>query len=268
MPSTVWTGTISFGLVAVPVRMVGAARDLDIHFHQVDARSGERISNRRVAERDGQDVAWDQLARGYELDGRMVVLTDDELASAAPERTQMIEIEEFVDQTEIDPAQLDGAYFLLPGSDSAGVTRAYRLLRDAMSSSGRMAIGRVVLRANEYLAAVHERDQLLALSTMLYADEIRDVSELDAIPPTDEWVPKRGELNTAVELIESMTRDFDPASYEDRDRTRLLELINSRRARRAKRAPTEEPPAQRDGSPPPDLMAALRDSLDRAKRPQ
>jgi DNA end-binding protein Ku len=264
MPSTIWTGTISFGLVAVPVRMVSAIRDLDIHFHQVDGRTGDRVSNRRISELDGKEVAWDEIGRGYDLEGQTVVLTDDELAAAAPERTHMIEIEEFVDSTEIDPAQFDHPYLLLPGSDTEGVTRAYRLLRDAMAASGQMAIGRVVLRSNEYLAAVHARDGLLSLSTMLYADEIRDTAQIDAIPSGERWAPKRGEVSAALELIDAMTQDFDPSSYEDRDRARLLELIDSKHTRSGKSTAEKhtEPPAAQAA---PDLMAALRASLARTR---
>jgi DNA end-binding protein Ku len=223
------------------------------------------VSNRRISELDGQEVSWDQIGRGYELDGQAVVLTDEELSAAAPERTHMIEIEEFIDSGEIDPAQFDHPYLLLPGSDAEGVTRAYRLLRDAMAKSRRTAIGRVVLRSNEYLAAVHERDGLLALSTMLYADEIRDASEIDAIPTAETGAAKRGEVSAAVELIEAMSVDFDPSSYEDRDRRRLLELIQSKRGRKGAGAAVKE--MEQPGSePPPDLMAALRESLSRARQ--
>jgi DNA end-binding protein Ku len=264
MPSTIWTGTISFGLVAVPVRMVSATRDLDVRFHQVDGRTGERVSVRRVSELDGEEVPWEQIGRGFDLDGHMVVLTDDELSAAAPERTHMIEIEEFVDSAQIDPAQFDHPYLLLPGSDSEAVTRAYRLLRDAMAKTGRMAIGRVVLRSNEYLAAVHERDGLLSLSTMLYADEIRDAAQNDAVPSPALFAPTRGEIGAAVELIDAMTSDFDPSSYEDRDRTRLLEMIASRRTAKRRKTETSEP-AEGTAHAAPDLMAALRESLARAR---
>lgn len=264
MPSTIWTGTISFGLVAVPVRMVSATRDLDVRFHQVDARTGERIANRRVAEADGSEVSWDEIGRGYELEEQMVVLLDDELEAAAPERTHMIEIEEFVDADAIDPAQFNQPYFLLPGSDAQGVTHAYRLLRDAMAASDRIAIGRVVLRSNEYLVAVHERDELISLTTMLYADEIRQASEVEAIPRAEDWEPKPGEVDAAVELIEAMSKHFDPADYEDRDRQRLLELIQSKSRHKPAEAQAEAA-ASDEPAPAPDLMAALRESLARAR---
>jgi DNA end-binding protein Ku len=262
MPPGIWTGTLSFGLVAVPVRMVGATRDRDVHFHQVDAKTGERIEVRRVCEIDGAEVVWEDIGRGYDLDGQLVTLTDDELAAAAPERTHTIEIEEFVDANAIDPAQLDHPYFLIPGTDSEGVVRAYRLLRDAMASSDQVAIGRVVLRSSEYLVAVRERDELLQMTTLLFADEVRSAEEIDAIPigPTGE--PTRGEITQAVKLIDAMTTTFDPLEYEDHYRDRLLGLIDSKRKTKKVEAPKETKDTTPD--PVPDLMAALRQSLERA----
>ena len=262
MPAGIWNGTLSFGLVAVPVRMVSATRDLDVRFHQVDAETGERIQIHRMCEVDGEEVPWEDIGRGYDLDGQLVTLTDEELEAAAPERTHTIEIEEFVDLDAIDPAQFDHPYYLIPGSDSEGTTRAYRLLRDAMASSNQVAIGRVVLRSNEYLVAVREHDELLALTTMLFGDELRSSEEIDAIPSGSKGEPKRGEVAEAVKLIEAMTRDFDPESYEDRNRTRLLQLVESKRKnRKPKRPDSEEPQLE----PAPDLMAALKQSLERAR---
>lgn len=265
MPAGIWNGTLSFGLVAVPVRMVSATRDRDVHFHQVDVATGERIKVHRICEADGQEVAWEEVGRGYDLDGKLVTLTDEELEAAAPERTHTIEIEEFVDLEAIDPAQFDHPYYLLPGSDSEGTTRAYRLLRDAMASTNQVAIGRVVLRSNEYLVAVREHDELLSLTTMLFADELRDAAELDTIPTGATGEPKRGEVAEAVKLIEAMTEPFRPDDYEDRYRARLLQLIESKRKTRKKKAaaaPVEESATE----PAPDLMAALKASLERARR--
>jgi DNA end-binding protein Ku len=270
MPGSIWTGTISFGLVVVPVRMVSATRDLDIHFHQIDARTGERLQIRRVSESDGEEVSWDEIGHGYELDEQLVVLSDDELDAAAPERTHTIEIEEFVQASEIDPAQFNQPYFLLPSSDAEGVIRAYQLLRDGMARTDQVAIGRVVLRSNEYLVAVHVRENLLSLSTMLFADEIRDTSEIDAIPQGAEWAPKRGELSAAKELIDAMTHDFDPSSYEDRYRTRLQKLVDSKAKGGGKGAGKESAPDQAEhdsvAQPAPDLMASLRQSLAKARQ--
>lgn len=265
MPQGIWNGTLSFGLVAVPVRMVSATRDLDLHFHQVDAETGERIQIHRICEADGQEVAWEDIGRGFDLDGQLVTLTDDELEAAAPERTHTIEIEEFVDLDAIDPAQFDHPYYLVPGSDSEGTTRAYRLLRDAMASTNQVAIGRVVLRSSEYLVAVRERDELLSLTTMLFADELRGADEIDAIPSGSQGEPKRGEVAQAIKLIDAMSRDFDPGSYEDRHRARLLALVEGKRGRARGGA---RQPEQPQTEPAPDLMAALKQSLERVRRGQ
>jgi DNA end-binding protein Ku len=260
MPQGIWNGTLSFGLVAVPVRMVSATRDLDVHFHHVDAETGERIQIHRVCEADGEEIAWEDIGRGYDLDGQLVTLTDDELAAAAPERTHTIEIEEFVDLDAIDPAQFDHPYFLVPASDSEGTTRAYRLLRDAMASTNQVAVGRVVLRSNEYLVAVRERDDLLLLTTMLFAGDLRGNDEIDTVPSGSTGEPKRGEVTQAVKLIDAMTEEFDASSYEDRYRARLLDLVQrKRKSKTAKLEPIDEPTPE----PVPDLMAALKASLER-----
>ncbi len=265
MPAGIWNGTLSFGLVAVPVRMVSATRDLDVRFHQVDAETGERIQIHRMCEVDGQEVAWEDIGRGYDLDGQLVTLSDEELDAAAPERTHTIEIEEFVNLDDIDPAQFDHPYYLVPSSDSEGTTRAYRLLRDAMASTNQAAIGRVVLRSNEYLVAVRERDELLALTTMLFGDELRGTEEIDAIPSGSVGEPKRAELAEAVKLIQAMSQDFDPGSYEDHYRARLLQLVESKRKNRKAKLPAIE---EAQAEPAPDLMDALKASLERARRSQ
>ncbi|HWE58593.1 MAG TPA: Ku protein [Solirubrobacteraceae bacterium] len=267
MPAGIWNGTLSFGLVAVPVRMVSATRDLDVRFHQVDGETGERIQIRRICETDGEEIPWEDIGRGYDLDGQLVTLTDEELEAAAPERTHTIEIEEFVNLDEIDPAQFDHPYYLVPSSESEGTTRAYRLLRDAMASTNQAAIGRVVLRSNEYLVAVREHDELLALSTMLFADELRSSDEIDAVPTGATGEPKRGEVAQAAKLIEAMTRNFDAAGYEDHYRERLLGLVESKRkSKRAKKLPQIEAPAELEAAP--DLMAALKQSLERVRSDQ
>jgi DNA end-binding protein Ku len=270
MPAGIWNGTLSFGLVAVPVRMVSATRDLDVRFHQVDGDTGERIQIHRVCEVDGEEIPWEDIGRGYDLDGKLVTLTDEELEAAAPERTHTIEIEEFVSLDEIDPAQFDHPYYLVPSSESEGTTRAYRLLRDAMASTNQAAIGRVVLRSNEYLVAVREHDELLALTTMLFADELRSSEQIDAVPTGAKGEPKRGEVTQAVKLIDAMTRDFNADDYEDRYRERLLQLVESKRKSKgkAKRPPKPEESAEPQLDEAPDLMAALKQSLERTRGDQ
>jgi len=263
MARGLWSGTLSFGLVAVPVRMVSAVRDRDIHFHEIDEKTGERIEIRRTCEKDNKEVPWEDIGHGYELDGKQVVLSDGELAAAAPERTRTIEIEQFVELDAIDPAQFNHPYFLLPDSGSEGVTRAYRLLRDAMARTEQVAIGRVVLRSKEYLVAVRERDHLLALTTMLFADEIRDPAEIDAVPKGRSGVPGRGEVAAAIKVIDAMTRDFNAARYKDCHRSRLMKIIQSKR----RTGEVEIPDVESEPSAVPDLMAALKESLAHVKQP-
>jgi DNA end-binding protein Ku len=262
MARGLWSGTLSFGLVAVPVRMVTAVRDRDIHFHEIDVKTGERIEIRRTCENGKTEVPWAEIGHGYELDGKQVVLSDDELAAAAPERTHTIEIEQFVDLDAIDPAQFNHPYFLVPDSESEGVTRAYRLLRDAIAASKRVAIGRVVLRSKEYLVAVRERDQLLAMTTMLFADEIRKPEEIEAVPTGRTGTPGRGEVAQALKVIAAMTRDFDPSRYKDCHRSRLMKIIQAKR----KTGEVEIPELEPQPNLVPDLMAALKESIARVKQ--
>jgi DNA end-binding protein Ku len=262
MARGLWSGTLSFGLVAVPVRMVSAVRDRDIHFHEIDRKTGERIEIRSTCEKTKQEVRWEDAGHGYELDGKQVVLSDDELAAAAPERTRTIEIEEFVELKEIDPVHFNHPYLLLPDSDSAGVTRAYLLLREAIANSGQVAIGRVVLRSKEYLVAVRERDELLSLATMLFADEIRDPKDIQAVPTGLAGTPGRGEVAQAIKVLDAMTRPFDPDRYEDCHRKRLVKIIQTKR----KTGEVEIPQLEPEPEAVPDLMAALKQSLARIKQ--
>jgi DNA end-binding protein Ku len=262
MARGLWSGTLSFGLVAVPVRMVSAVRDRNIHFHEIDKKTGERIEIRRTCATDNKEVPWEQIGHGYELEGKQVVLSDEELAAAAPERTRTIEIDQFVDLDAIDPAHFNHPYFLLPDSQSEGVIRAYRLLRDAMSSAEHVAIGRIVLRAKEYLVAVHERDGLLSLTTMLFADEIRAPASISAVPTGRTGMPRRGEVDQALEIIDANTRDFNPTRYEDCHRSRLMKIIQAKRRTGEVEIPQVEP----EPDHVPDLMAALKESLARVKQ--
>jgi DNA end-binding protein Ku len=258
MARGLWSGTLAFGLVAVPVELVSAVRDRDVHFHEVDER-GRRLEVKRTCEKDGREVPWEEVGHGYELDGRLVVLSDEELAAAAPERTRTIEVEEFVPLEQIDPAHFDHPYYLLPQGGAEGVTRAYRLLRDVIAEQEQVAIGRIVMRSREQLVAVRERDGLLALSTMLFADELRDPRSIDAVPSDRRSAPSRRELREALGVIEAMTRDFDPSRYEDCHRARLLRLIR----RKQRGGEIEIPDVEPEPEPAPDLMAALEASLSR-----
>jgi DNA end-binding protein Ku len=258
MARGLWAGTLAFGLVAVPVELVSAVRDMDVHFHEVD-ESGQRVEVKRTCAKDGRAVPWEEIGHGYELDGRLVVLSDEELAAAAPERTRTIEVEEFVPLEQIDPAHFDHPYYLVPRGEGEGVTRAYRLLRDVMAEGERVALGRIVMRSREQLVAVRERDGLLALSTMLFAGEIRDPRSIDAVPSDRKSAPSRREVAEALRVIDAMTRDFEPSRYKDCHRARLLRLIQRKRRGGEVEIPEVEP----EPAPASDLMAALEASLSR-----
>jgi DNA end-binding protein Ku len=254
MARSLWTGSLSFGLVNVPVALFSAARDLDVHFHQLHEKDGARIEVRRFCAKEDAEVAYEDIGHGYELDsGKRVVLTDADLEAVAPRRTRTIEIDSFVDADELDPILFDHPYWLVPTGEAAGPKRAYRLLVDAMEDSERVALGRFVLRSKEYLVAVRARDGLLALTTMLFADEVRATKGID----NGGRKPSKRALAEAVKLIEALSQDFDPSDYTDEHRERLLAVIEDKRKRRTIEAPEQddEPRA------PTDLMAALRKTM-------
>ena len=261
MPRSMWSGSLSFGLVNVPVALVSATRDLDVHFNQLDSETGQRLRVERICKQEDKPVSYDELAKGHPReDGEgYVMLTEDELAAAQPEKTRTIEIDEFVDVADIDPIYFDHPYFLVPNADNEGALRAYRLLTGVMEKSDRAAVGRVVLRTKEYLVAIRVRDGLLSLVTLRFADEIRGADGLNLPGKKDQ--PKKEELSHAVSLIEELGTDWDPTRYEDRHRERLLDIVERKRKGKTIKAPAEPevPKAV------PDLMAALRESLEAAK---
>ena len=257
MPRSLWTGSLSFGLVNVPVQLVSAARDLDFHFHQLHEKDNVRIEQRRFCSEEDVEVAWEEVARSYDLDGEQVILTDAELGSVEPRKTRTVDIEAFVDLADVDPIYFDHPYFLVPAGDSEGTLRAYRLLVEVMGSTERAALGRFVMRTKEYLAAVRVRDGALTLTTMLFHDEVRPAKEV----PTGGKKPKKQQLDQAVALIEELSTDWDPESYADCYRERLRRVIESKRKRRK----VEMPEQEREPSPVPDLMAALQATLDNVR---
>jgi DNA end-binding protein Ku len=258
MPRPIWSGSLSFGLVNVPVKLMSATRDLGVHFNQLHEKDMSRIEVRRVCTAENIEVPWEEVARGYELDsGEIVMLTDEELDAADPKKTRTIDIEAFVDLEEIDPIFYDHPYYLVPDSNEAAV-RAYHLLRTVMKRSGQVAIARFVLRTKEYLVAVRTRGDAITLTTMLFHDEVRSPDDvgIDGLPS-----PKKAEVDQAVTLVKSLQRDFDPASYNDEHRKRLLAIIDKKRKGQEIEIP-EEPEAPK---PVPDLMAALEASIQRMK---
>jgi len=250
MPRSLWTGSLSFGLVNVPVQLVSAVRDLDLHFRQLHSSDDTPIETRRVCSKDGKEVAYEDIGNEYED----VILTDDELSAADPARTRTIDIESFVRLAEIDPLYYDHPYFLVPAGETDGTVRAYRLLASVMEQSERVAIGRFVLRTKEYLVAIRARDEALTLSTMRFHDEVRDT----------EGVPGKGgrtkpkEVKEAVKLIQALSIDWAPSDYEDCYRKRLQAIVRAKRKGGEIKIPEPDPERTQ---PVPDLMAALEKSL-------
>lgn len=256
MPRPIWKGSIGFGLVNVPVELVTASRDLDYHFRELHEKDGAPIKHRRFCTKDGKEVSWDEIGKGIEVEGKMVVLTEKDLEGVQPEKNQTIEIESFTDLDEIDPIYFDHPYFLNPGNRSAGTLRAYKLLVETMRKSNRVALGRFVMRTKEYLAAVRERDGVLTLSTMRYPDEVRSV---ELLPEFDSDVESSA-IDDAVSVIIERTVKWDPEKYDDCYRLRLKKVIDSKLKGETIKAP--EAHSDEDMKPAPDLMAALRKTLD------
>ena len=253
MPRTLWSGSLSFGLVSVPVQLVSAARDLDLHFHQLHEKDKKRIEQRRYCSEEEVEVGWEEVARSFDLDGKQVVITDEELGSVEPRKTRTIEIEAFVDRADVDPIYFDHPYFLIPAGEADGTMRAYRLLAEVMDREGRIALGRFVMRTKEYLAAIRVRDGALELSTVRFADEIRDPGDV----PTGGRKPSRKQLDNAIAVIEELSTEWDPTSYRDCYRERLEHLIERKR----KGAKIEPPQTESEPKPASDLMAALEQTL-------
>ena len=257
MARALWSGSLSFGLVNVPVQLVSAARDLDFHFHQLHEKDKVRIEQRRFCSDEDAEVSWEEVAHAYDLDEEQVILSDEELASVEPRKTRTIDIEAFVDLADVDPIFYDHPYFLVPAGDSEGTLRAYRLLVEVMEETERAALGRFVMRTKEYLAAVRVRDGALTLTTMLFHDEVRPTEPI----PTGGKKPKKREVEQAIAVIEELSTDWDPERYEDCYRERLRRVIESKRKRKKIEAPEQEP----EPSPVPDLMAALQRTLDNVR---
>jgi DNA end-binding protein Ku len=254
MARALWSGSLSFGLVNVPVQLVSAARDLDYHFHQLHEKDKVPIEQRRVCSKENEEVTWEEVAHGYDLDGKQVIVTDEELGSVQPRKTRTIDVEAFVDLAEVDPIYLDHPYFLVPAGDSEGTLRAYRLLVETMSDQHRVALGRFVMRTKEYLVAVRAREGALALTTMLFGDEVRPTKGIESGGKR----PSKKQLDTAVAIIDGLTTDWDPGRYTDCYRERLKRVIDAKRKRKTIEVPTPE----KEPKPAPDLMAALERTLE------
>jgi DNA end-binding protein Ku len=253
-----WSGSLSFGLVNVPVQLVSAARDLDYHFHQLHEKDKAPIEQRRFCAKEDVEVSWEEVGHGYDRNGKQVVLSDDELGSVQPRKTRTIDIEAFVELREVDPIYFDHPYFLIPAGDSEGTLRAYRLLVQVMGAQERAALGRFVMRTKEYLVAVRAREGALTLTTMLFHDEVRPTKGIE----TGGKKPPKKQLDGAVAIIEELSTEWEPERYEDCYRERLRRVIEAKRKRRTIEVPAQE----REPDPVPNLMDALERTLERLKQ--
>jgi DNA end-binding protein Ku len=255
---SMWKGAISFGLVMIPIKLYAATEQKDIAFRQVHREDGGRIRFRRVCSIDGQEVPYEDVAKGYELPtGEMVVLTDEDMAELPLPTTRSIEVLHFMPEEQLDPILLNRSYFVEPDSTGA---RAYVLLRDSLERSGKVALCLVALRQRESLATLRTRDGLLVLETLLWPDEVREA----AFPFLEEDIEVRSqELKMAGSLIESMTTDFDPDAYHDGYREALQELV----AAKAEGRDVVQPEAPAEEAETTSLAEALKASLAAARQP-
>jgi DNA end-binding protein Ku len=258
MPRAIWSGAISFGLVNVPVKLYSAVSRKTVRFHQLHDETGVRIQQKRVDPTTGEEVAYEDIVKGYELSpDHYVVITPEEMESLDPEKTRSIDISDFVLLEQIDPLYFDHPYYLAPAQ---GGEKAYELLRQAMEEADKVAIGRVVIRSKESLVAIRAAGPVLTMETMLFADEIVDPTSLDETPVSDGKATKR-ELEMAQQLIESLSGDFEPEKYRDEYRERVLDLIE----RKAQGEEIAVQPAAEEPAKVPDLMAALEASIKAVK---
>jgi DNA end-binding protein Ku len=260
MPRAIWSGSISFGLVNVPVKVYSAVKQQDLHFNQFEDKTNARIRYKKVSEKTGREVAPEKIVKGYELSkGHYVMIDPEELEEFEPRATRIIDIEDFVALDEIDPIYFEHTYYLAPDGGE-GAERAYALLLAAMEEKGKVGIGRVVMRTKQYLAALRPFGGGLAMSTMLFYDEIVPVTEIEGLPVSKKGVSAK-EIKMAGQIIDSLNTEWDPKRYADTYRERVLDFIE-------KKAKGEEVVVEEAAPEEPkvvDLMAALEASLAAAK---
>ena len=255
-PRPIWSGTISFGLVSIPVRMLTATSSRELRFHFVDRRDLEPIGYDKVRKDTGEHVDPDDVVRAFELDGRFVPIEPEDLDRLDVELTHAVDICDFVSLEEIDPIYFRQAYYLVP---QEGGEKAYRLLVQALDETGRVGIAKVVIRNKQHLACLRPYEGVLVLETMYYADEVRRPAEVAGEVVGDEGV-RKAEVEMAKSLVENLSAEFDPERYDDTYRSELLDLIRSK----AEGEPLPEP--REEEAQVVDLMQALRESVERTQR--
>jgi len=258
MPRPVWTGSISFGMVAIPIRLVPAVRKKSISFNQLDERDGSRIRYRKVNEDTGEEVPSEHIVKGFDLgSSNYVLITDDDLAPLAPAKSKEIDIETFVPVDDLDPLMYDSSYLVLPDRN----VKPYSLLAEAMADSGRVGVGRFVMRQKEYLAAIRSDGKHLTLSTLVFPDELVAPESLDEFEQLDGVTISKKELTMAKGLVEALSEGFEAERYTDEYRVAVEKIIDEKAAGRT---PTfEEAPAAK--ATVIDLAAALEASLNAAR---
>jgi DNA end-binding protein Ku len=257
---SLWTGAISFGLVTIPVRLYPATVSHDVAFHQYEQKTGRRIHLKRVAENTGREVPYQKIVKGYQVSkGKVVLIEPEELEVLEPKKTRTIELEQFVDLQDIDPIYWDRAYHVGPDSHP-GARKSYELLRRAMEETGRVGIGRFVMRTKEYLVTIRPLGDGLALETMFFPDEIRDQSEV--VSGGKKLAVSARELDMAKQLIASFEQKWNPKGLEDTYRDRVMELIQ-KKARGEEIVVEESPEPQGEVI---DLMQALKASLSDSRK--
>jgi DNA end-binding protein Ku len=259
MPRAMWSGSISFSLISVPIKMYTAARSLDVRFNQLHEPDRSRIRMKRFCAEEDIEIPGDEIIRGYDVGGdQYVIVTDEELDALTPHVTSGIEITEFVDLADIDPVFFEQSYYLVPDKGGA---KAYALLMAAMRDAKKVALARVVLRQKQYLVALRPAGRALSMSTLYYPDEVVSQDDLDGLPSEDVQATEQ-ELKVAQQLIEMLSNDFDPDKYHDEYREQLLALIDEKASGADVIAMPERPaPAAKVT----DLMAALEASIAAAK---
>jgi DNA end-binding protein Ku len=252
-----WTGAVSFGMVSVPVRMYSALNRKSVRFHQLSGKTGVRIAQKRVDPSTGEEVPYQEIVKGFEIaPDRYVVIDPAELEALEPKKTKTIEIEDFVELSEIDPIFYDHPYYLAPGPGGA---KPYRLLLEAMRETGKVAIARVVIRSKEQLVALRPVGDALAMATMVFADEVLPADRLEEIAESNDVKATKRELDIAKQLVDSLAAEFEPGKYTDTYRAEVLSLIE-RKAQGEEIA--VQPEAEEVAPSAPDLMSALKASLD------
>ncbi len=264
MARAIWTGAISFGMVTVPVKLYSAIDRKTVRFNQLSGKTGARVVQKRVDGETGEEVPYADIVKGFEIaPDRYVVIEPSELDAIAPKKTKTIEIEDFVELSQIDPVFYDHPYYLAPGTGGA---KPYRLLLEAMRQTGKVAIARVVIRSKEQLVALRPMGDVLGMATMIFADEVLSPERLDELSDVAAVKSTARELDIAKQLVDSLASDFEPERYSDTYRAEVLAMIERKaEGKQVLEAPAAQAPAEPTA---PDLMSALKASLDAVRERQ